>query len=178
MATVSVYLGDRCLQAVPITRVETVVGRDVLCDVRIDNPAISRRHAKITFLDGTFYIEDIGSSNGIFLDGKKIARDRLYEGASAKFGKFSLDFTQSGGAPLSQLRGTSLAGAVATPLNTDQTTILKAADLDRLHVAKVKEIAKIEPLPMPAMQPARSRVPYAWIAAAFLLGAVLVLLLR
>ncbi len=41
------------------------------------NPMISRRHCRITCLDGAYYISDMGSSNGTYVNGKRLAPDIL-----------------------------------------------------------------------------------------------------
>src|SRR5450432_1386572 len=50
---------------------ELVLGRDAKCDVRIDDPSISRRHARVLVGD-TILVEDLESSNGTMVRGKRI----------------------------------------------------------------------------------------------------------
>jgi uncharacterized RDD family membrane protein YckC len=50
-----------------------ILGRDShSCDLHITDQSISRRHAKIFINNGDIWIEDLGSTNGIFINGKKI----------------------------------------------------------------------------------------------------------
>jgi serine phosphatase RsbU (regulator of sigma subunit)/pSer/pThr/pTyr-binding forkhead associated (FHA) protein len=49
-----------------------VLGRSVEADVRLDDPAISRRHAQIFLISGGWFIEDLGSGNGTSVNGKTI----------------------------------------------------------------------------------------------------------
>ncbi len=49
-----------------------IVGRSPKCDLVIPHEAISRQHCQIEFIKDRFYITDLGSSNGITIDGKKI----------------------------------------------------------------------------------------------------------
>ena len=50
-----------------------ILGRDSQsCDLHITDQAISRRHAKIFITNGDIWIEDLGSTNGIYINGKKI----------------------------------------------------------------------------------------------------------
>ena len=74
--------GDRVLQVVTQTGVVThalpksgsvVIGRAREADVRIDDPAISRRHA-IVHVGAELAIEDLGSANGVLVGGERIAR--------------------------------------------------------------------------------------------------------
>lgn len=48
------------------------IGRDQSNDLVLDNPAVSRKHAKIYKTQWPFYIEDLNSSNGTFLNGAKM----------------------------------------------------------------------------------------------------------
>jgi DNA-binding NtrC family response regulator len=50
---------------------EVVIGRDAGCDVRIDDPSLSRRHVRLR-ITGGITIEDLGSSNGTFVAGRRL----------------------------------------------------------------------------------------------------------
>jgi len=49
-----------------------VLGRAETCDVVVDNSQISRAHAKITTVGGKYFIEDLGSMNGTFVNGIRL----------------------------------------------------------------------------------------------------------
>jgi len=51
---------------------EITVGRKPDNDVVIDNPAVSSHHCKITLAGDTYFVEDLNSTNGVFLNAKKI----------------------------------------------------------------------------------------------------------
>jgi hypothetical protein len=55
-----------------ISKPEIIIGRSPLCDLPVPEEALSRQHAKITNLGDQIYITDLGSSNGVFIDGQKI----------------------------------------------------------------------------------------------------------
>jgi hypothetical protein len=70
-----------------------IVGRDDQADVLIDNPSVSRRHAEIRLGDDGWVVEDLGSSNGTFVRGTKIAgAQSIGLGDEIGFGKFSIVF--------------------------------------------------------------------------------------
>jgi len=48
------------------------LGRDVSNDIVINDPEISRRHAQLKFQSNGYTIEDLGSTNGTFIDGQKL----------------------------------------------------------------------------------------------------------
>ncbi len=73
----------------------TRIGRGGKNDVDIPDQPVSRNHAEIYFYNGTFHIRDLGSRNGIKVDGRRIASDStvLRSGAKIHFGpKTVLEF--------------------------------------------------------------------------------------
>lgn len=55
-----------------LTKSELVVGRDEGVDIVIATPAVSRRHARFMMQGGEYIIEDLGSSNGTFVNGDRL----------------------------------------------------------------------------------------------------------
>ena len=51
---------------------EMVLGRDPTCDLRIDSPRVSRRHARIRVSSSGASIEDLGSKKGTTVRGERI----------------------------------------------------------------------------------------------------------
>jgi len=51
---------------------EVLIGREVECDIQLTSPQISRYHAKIFVSVSGLYIEDLQSSNGTYVNGKKV----------------------------------------------------------------------------------------------------------
>ena len=64
------YLGD----SVELPVGETVIGRDVGCALRFNDPSVSRRHIKFVRRAHTedVFVEDLGSSNGTMLNGRLV----------------------------------------------------------------------------------------------------------
>ena len=51
---------------------EFIAGRDDGCGLQLVDPMISRQHAKFEFKEGEWLVSDLGSSNGILVDGTKV----------------------------------------------------------------------------------------------------------
>jgi serine phosphatase RsbU (regulator of sigma subunit) len=56
----------------PVTNDVMLLGRHPDCDIQLQSNMLSRKHARLVREDGSFFIEDLGSGNGTFLNGKRI----------------------------------------------------------------------------------------------------------
>lgn len=59
---------------------EIVIGRSSELDMVLVEDMVSRRHAKITVTGGQIFLQDLGSTNGSFVNGERIKRAKLNEG--------------------------------------------------------------------------------------------------
>lgn len=75
-------------------REEFGIGNRKSAQIRVRDPWISYKHAKICVDSGRFFIEDLGSSNGTWIDGQRIEREPLKPGMLLYLGKTKLKFTQ------------------------------------------------------------------------------------
>jgi pSer/pThr/pTyr-binding forkhead associated (FHA) protein len=73
------------------------VGRAVDNDLVFEDPSLSRKHARIHVMGDTFEVEDLGSSNGSFVNNRRIQRAPAAPGDVVRFG--DLSFRVEGGAP-------------------------------------------------------------------------------
>ncbi len=69
-----------------------LVGRAPTADLRIDDPRVSRLHARIEMRDDGVYLEDLGSRNGTLVNGVPSAGGRLTAGDDIRIGAASLIF--------------------------------------------------------------------------------------
>ena len=75
-----------------IDRPVVVIGRIDDADLRLVDTYISRRHARVTRNGSAYTIEDLGSSNGILVNGESVDQHTLSTGDSINFIKFQLEF--------------------------------------------------------------------------------------
>ena len=74
---------------------EVSIGREAGNDVVIPGATVSRNHAKLSVVGGVWYIEDLGSANGTFVDGVRIqGRVRIGLGAHVVIGEVPLDLSE------------------------------------------------------------------------------------
>jgi len=75
-----------------------VIGSQPGCGLTLADPTVSRRHAEVSRTPGGCLLQDLGSTNGTFLNGVKIDRAYLREGALLTMGETELEF-DSGSQP-------------------------------------------------------------------------------
>ena len=71
---------------------QTTIGRSPDCGIFLDDVTVSRKHAVLTRRDGSFFIEDLGSLNGTFLNRHRIETAELNDGDELQIGKYRLMF--------------------------------------------------------------------------------------
>jgi len=75
------------LQEVDLQRGITYIGRSEECEVTIEDPLVSRRHARILFQDDDVTLEDLGSRNGVRVNGKPVkGTHKLVDGDRVRIG--------------------------------------------------------------------------------------------
>ncbi|HYP86749.1 MAG TPA: DUF4388 domain-containing protein [Polyangiaceae bacterium] len=92
---------------------EIVIGRSSELDMVLVEEMVSRKHARIALTDGTISIEDLGSTNGTFVNGEKVQQGTLREGDRV-------------------LIGTNILKVVAAPQDAEARANLKAMAVGRV----------------------------------------------
>lgn len=67
--------GPKPGQTFSLFAVSTIVGRDPISDISINDPEVSRQHARFTQTSDSYQIEDLESTNGTFVNGVQIGTD-------------------------------------------------------------------------------------------------------
>ena len=103
-----------------LTRPEVIIGRDPNVDVTFPSPAVSRRHARLTREGEGYMLEDLGSSNGTYLNGERLSERRLLKtGDQIRFGQ-AITLTYE--APV-DVQETLIGSIPATPDRVLQTVL-------------------------------------------------------
>jgi len=81
MATLEVCTGTGGRELHELASEEMLVGRDQFCDIVLRNHTVSRQHARIVRAPDGYYLEDLGSLNGTYVNGHRLeARTKLKDG--------------------------------------------------------------------------------------------------
>ncbi len=72
-----------------------VLGRSRECELRIDDPNVSRRHAEVRQEGATYWLVDLDSTNGTELNGKRVSRAKLSDGDRITVGSTEVVFGRS-----------------------------------------------------------------------------------
>lgn len=83
---------DSVISEIPLDREETTIGRKPENTIHIDNLAVSGRHARVLKIGSKAILEDLGSTNGTFVNDKQITKHILQHGDSILIGKHVLTF--------------------------------------------------------------------------------------
>lgn len=148
-----VRLKGRELQRVAVEKMHVFVGRDAMNDIIIDNPSVSRRHGVMEFRGDGFYVRDLGSANGIFVDGQAVKDGTVAPGQVVQLGKFELVVVWDG-KPL------ALFDNQGEPLRLDEnesTTLLTVEERERM--AKDRRTLVEVNVRQATLPPARSTLP-------------------
>jgi len=72
MAVLRALRGENPGQCFPLEGDSAILGRHPECDIVLDSGAVSRQHARITKVDGRYFIEDLRSRNGTYVNDRMI----------------------------------------------------------------------------------------------------------
>jgi type II secretory pathway predicted ATPase ExeA/pSer/pThr/pTyr-binding forkhead associated (FHA) protein len=89
-----VLLRDELVQHYTLPSGRIIIGRTPDNDLQIPSKFISRHHAQITTLGGRCVIEDLNSTNGVFLRGRRIKRHVLADGEAIQLGEHKLVYRE------------------------------------------------------------------------------------
>jgi pSer/pThr/pTyr-binding forkhead associated (FHA) protein len=144
MASVTVIFGGKEEKIYPLDRSRLVVGREPKCEIQIDNLGISREHCAFSQRGEAFLIQDLNSSNGTYVNGRKITEHFLNNDDEIIVGKYKLIFKNEAQPPAKEAAPPEV-NSVPDTLNTyvmDGPKIQQ--QLDKMRQAKAGP--QIEPI--------------------------------
>jgi pSer/pThr/pTyr-binding forkhead associated (FHA) protein len=71
----------------PLTGTVMLVGRDDDADIRVDEPLVSRAHARIERRGDAYFVQDLGSTNLTRVNGEVVAERALRDGDELRFAR-------------------------------------------------------------------------------------------
>jgi len=80
------------LKEIPLDKERVTIGRKPHNDIQIDNLAISGEHAVVVTVLNDSFLEDLGSTNGTFVNGQPIKKHMLHNNDVIELGKYRLKF--------------------------------------------------------------------------------------
>ena len=92
MAKLILSMETTMLKEFPLTKERTTIGRKPHNDIQIDNLAISGEHAVVISILNDSFLEDLGSTNGTFVNGQSVKKHFLQNGDTIELGKYRLKF--------------------------------------------------------------------------------------
>jgi pSer/pThr/pTyr-binding forkhead associated (FHA) protein len=134
MPKLVVMLGGQVQSEWPLEEKEALIGRGTDCEIHIDEPSVSRHHAKVSRIYTGFFIEDLHSTNGIILNGRRVRKYLLKDGDRVQIGTHELLFFAEAGEPV---------------LDPDKTVVLPSRPI----AARAKPSARLPTAPQPASPP-------------------------
>ncbi|MFP5349111.1 MAG: FHA domain-containing protein [Gammaproteobacteria bacterium] len=90
MAKLIVKLETEVIDHIELRQGDMKIGRRPGCDVFLDNLAVSGEHANIFTIGEDSFIQDLNSTNGTFINNKRITKHHLRNGDSIAIGKYSI----------------------------------------------------------------------------------------
>lgn len=150
-----VVQGRSSRQAVKLSSSVTTVGRREVCQLRIKSSQVSRKHCQFFEKKGLLLVKDLGSSNGTFVNGKRVEDQRVLEPG---------DELTIGGVKLKVEKIEEVAATAATtkPGETAIAEPVAAAVVDDVDIFEVRlddSDSKTSPLLAPAAPPLVATLP-------------------
>lgn len=92
MSVKVILIKDKPVAQFELSRDITSIGRRSECDISIKDPAVSGSHAQIQKLGKNYVIEDLGSTNGVVYNGRKVKQQILRNNDIITIGEHQLKF--------------------------------------------------------------------------------------
>lgn len=94
VARLEFIMGPMANQTLPLDGEVTTIGSVAGATVVLADPAVSRKHAAIRKVDGSYELADLGSTNGVYVNGHKVPKKTLEIGDIIRVGNTEAVFKQ------------------------------------------------------------------------------------
>lgn len=133
MANLTFSLDGAVVKQVELAPGRTTIGRRPDNDVMLDDPTVSGHHAVVAHIDGAIFIEDLGSTNGIWVGGRKVEKQVLTDGERLTLGRYKAVFRAGAAArePAETGRDAAANPSPATGARTPRLRVLNGAAAGR-----------------------------------------------
>jgi pSer/pThr/pTyr-binding forkhead associated (FHA) protein len=93
LASLAITAGPLAGQTKSLTSRGILIGRGSGCDLRLVDRSVSRQHARLRYADGAWFVQDLGSAAGTFVNGQRIQAIRIKRGDQIQIGASILVLT-------------------------------------------------------------------------------------
>lgn len=93
VARLIVQVSGEQIQEMVVRHGHILIGRSKLCDIQVDDSAVSRQHALISRTSDALTVIDLSSTNGTSVDGKRVESHELVAGETISIGNCKIEFT-------------------------------------------------------------------------------------
>src|SRR5688572_18350466 len=90
MGTIVIKHNGKVIDNVELKKGDIKIGRRSGCDIVLDHPGVSGEHAHIYTLEHESFIQDLNSTNGTFINNKRVTKHQLSDGDVVIIGEYSL----------------------------------------------------------------------------------------
>ncbi len=117
MAEITVIFNNQAILKQKLEKEVYVIGRQEGVEIHIDNIGISRNHARLLKGEPFYYLEDLNSANGTYVNGRRVQRHNLNNGDQIVIGKYLIQYqcspAEQGGATPGETAETGGTTAIA-----------------------------------------------------------------
>ncbi|MHB8668141.1 MAG: FHA domain-containing protein [Burkholderiales bacterium] len=142
MAKLILSMDGLVLKEIPLAKERITIGRKPHNDIQIDNLAVSGEHAVIVTILADSFLEDLGSTNGTFVNGKTVKKHFLQNNDVIELGKYKLKYMSD-----------ALPGA-AKAADFEKTMVLRPGAMRKPPETHPAAAAQAESAPAAAMETA------------------------
>jgi len=130
--------------AFPFRKERIVIGREPGTDLELQVPAVSRKHAEIGWANGAYHVRDLGSRNGVIVNGRRVQGAALDDCDELRIGDAIFKFVERDAELYASYRLDGSMTRGATRRATQPSLLVGGLQMDRI----VAELERVAPTPL------------------------------